>query len=89
MTERDLEKENAELRAKLQKFEEQRSRRNESQKKHRESSPGYKERRRVWDKKYREKDLEAYKAKRKEQARLRKEREERELGDIAGAMVNW
>jgi len=69
--EKDLEKENIELRKRLEELESREAHRKEIQKK------------------YREKDPEAYKAKRREQARLRKEREERKLGDIAGAMVNW
>jgi len=69
--ERDLEKENIELRKRVEELEAREVHRKEIQKR------------------YREKDPEAYKAKRREQARLRKERKERELGDIVSAMVDW
>ena len=69
--ERDVEKENIELRARLNELE--------SREAHRKAI----------QKKYREKDPEAYKAKRREQARLRKERSIEKMGDIAAAMVDW
>lgn len=69
--ERDLEKENIELRARINELESREAHRKEIQKR------------------YREKDPEAYKAKRREQARLREEKKKKELGDIAAAMVDW
>ena len=69
--ERNLEKENIELRARLNELE------------FREAH------RKAIQKKYREKDPVAYKAKRREQARLRKEKAIEKAGDVAGAMVNW
>jgi hypothetical protein len=83
MTERDLEKENAELRARLEKLEDLKRRRNESSRKWRASSSAYKENRQTEEykakaraamKKHREKDPEAYRAKNREYVRLWKER---------------